>query len=163
MDLNEAEIQVLASLQEADSHNQPTDRATLEKRAERYWIFLEDWSGHSCPQIEQGGGTFVNISSMNTVEPRAPYPMSMLRAALHSFAKLYGDRYAKHNISMNNLMPGFCANMSLSEFALDSIPARRLSTFEEIGQACVFLASGAARYINGQSILSDGGMNRGVH
>ncbi len=43
--------------------------------------------------IEQGDGAFVNISSMNTIEPRAPYPMSMLRAALHSFSKLYGDRY----------------------------------------------------------------------
>ena len=112
--------------------------------------------------IEQRGGSFVNISSMNTVEPRAPYPMSMLRGALHSFAKLYGDRYARHNINMNNLMPGFCENVNLSELARKSIPAQRPATFEEIGEACVFLASKGARYINGQSILSDGGMNRAV-
>lgn len=112
--------------------------------------------------IEQNGGAFVNISSMNTVEPRAPYPMSMLRGALHSFSKLYGDRYARYNIRMNNLMPGFCENVNLSEFARQSIPAQRPATFEEIGQACVFLASYEARYINGQSILSDGGMNRAV-
>ncbi len=112
--------------------------------------------------IKQGGGAFVNISSMNTVEPRAPYPMSMLRGALHSFAKLYGDRYARHNINMNNLMPGFCENVNLSEFARKSIPAQRPASFEEIGKACVFLASEGARYINGQSILSDGGMNRAV-
>jgi len=112
--------------------------------------------------IDQDGGAFVNISSMNTIEPRAPYPMSMLRAALHSFSKLYGDRYARHNIRMNNLLPGFCENVNLSEFARTSIPAQRPATFEEIGQACVFLASDAARYINGQSILSDGGMNRAV-
>ena len=112
--------------------------------------------------IKQGGGAFVNISSMNTVEPRAPYPMSMLRAALHSFAKLYGDRYARYNIRMNNLLPGFCENVNLSEFAMRSIPAQRPATFKEIGQACVFLASDGARYINGQNILSDGGMNRAV-
>ena len=112
--------------------------------------------------IEQNGGAFVNISSMNTVEPRAPYPMSMLRGALHSFSKLYGDRYARYNIRMNNLMPGFCENVNLSEFARQSIPAQRPATFEEIGQTCVFLASYEARYINGQSILSDGGMNRAV-
>ena len=112
--------------------------------------------------IDQNGGAFVNISSMNAVEPRAPYPMSMLRAALHSFSKLYGDRYARYNIRMNNLLPGFCENVNLSEFAQKSIPAQRTATFEEIGQACVFLASEAARYINGQSILSDGGMNRAV-
>ena len=112
--------------------------------------------------IEQGGGAFVNISSMNTIEPRALYPMSMLRGALHSFSKLYGDRYARHNIRMNNLLPGFCENVNLSERARREIPAQRPATFEEIGQACVFLASDGARYINGQSILSDGGMNRAV-
>ena len=112
--------------------------------------------------IEQGGGAFVNISSMNTVEPRAPYPMSILRGALHSFSKLFADRYARHNISMNNLMPGFCENVNLSEFARQSIPAQRPATFEEIGKLCVYLASEDSRYITGQSILSDGGMNRAV-
>lgn len=112
--------------------------------------------------IDQGGGAFVNISSMNTIEPRAQYPMSMLRGALHSFSKLYGDRYARHNIRMNNLLPGFCENVSLTEFARRSIPAQRPASFEEIGQTCVFLASDGARYINGQSILADGGMNRAV-
>jgi len=42
--LSEAEIQVLASLQAAELDATPTDRATLEKGGERYWIFLEDWS-----------------------------------------------------------------------------------------------------------------------
>ncbi len=44
MNLSEAEIQVLASLQAAELDATPTDRATLEKGGERYWIFLEDWS-----------------------------------------------------------------------------------------------------------------------
>ena len=112
--------------------------------------------------IRQGGGAFVNISSMNAVEPRAPYPMSMLRATLHGFSKLFGDRYARHNVRMNNLLPGFCENVNLSESARRSIPAQRAATFEEIGQLCVFLASDAARYMNGQNLLSDGGMNRAV-
>lgn len=112
--------------------------------------------------IEQGGGAFVNISSMNTVEPRALYPMSMLRGALHGFAKLYGDRYARYNIRMNNLMPGFCENVGLFPVALRSIPAQRPATFAEIGKICAFLASDAAAYVNGQNILADGGMNRAV-
>ena len=112
--------------------------------------------------IKQNGGAFVNISSMNAVEPRAPYPMSMLRATLHSFSKLYSDRYARYNIRMNNLLPGFCENVNLSEAARQSIPAQRPASFEEIGQTFVFLASEAARYINGQNILADGGMNRAV-
>ena len=112
--------------------------------------------------IKQGSGAFVNITSMNTVEPRAPYPMSMLRGTLHSFAKLYGDRYARYKIRMNNLMPGFCENVNLSEVARKSIPAQRPASFSEIGQVCAFLASEGSAYINGQSILADGGMNRAV-
>jgi NAD(P)-dependent dehydrogenase (short-subunit alcohol dehydrogenase family) len=112
--------------------------------------------------IAQGGGAFVNISSMNSVEPRAPYPMSMLRGALHSFAKLFADRYARHNIRMNNLLPGFCENVNLSSFARRCIPAQRPASFSEIGKACVFLASDGASYINGQNLLADGGINRAV-
>jgi NAD(P)-dependent dehydrogenase (short-subunit alcohol dehydrogenase family) len=120
-----------------------------------------------CPAQKKGllgsGGTIPDSTkSRNFIEPGAPYPMSMLRAALHSFSKLYGDRYARYNIDGNNLLPGFCENVNLSEFAQSSIPAQRPASFEEIGQSCVFLASEAARYINGQSILSDGGMNRAV-
>ena len=44
MNLTEAEIQVLASLQAAELDAAPTDKATLERGGERYWIFLEDWS-----------------------------------------------------------------------------------------------------------------------
>jgi len=43
-DLNEPEIQVLASLQQADDESLPADRASLEKGGERYWIYREDWS-----------------------------------------------------------------------------------------------------------------------
>ena len=45
MDLSEAEIQVLASVQAAQLDAAPTDRESLEQGGERFWIFLEDWSG----------------------------------------------------------------------------------------------------------------------
>lgn len=44
MNLNEAEIQVLASLRRAELEGKPRDRATLEKTRQRYWMFCEDWS-----------------------------------------------------------------------------------------------------------------------
>ncbi len=112
--------------------------------------------------VKQKMGAIVNISSMNTVEPRSPYPMSALRGALHAFTKMYTDHYARHNIRMNNLMPGFCENVNLSDRALHEIPAGRAALFTEIGDACVFLASEKSTYINGQNILADGGMNRAV-
>ncbi len=114
--------------------------------------------------IAQNGGAIVNISSMNAPEPRPTHPMSVLRLALHGFTKLYADRYAPYNIRMNNLLPGFVLTPDavLSEEAVDSIPMRRSASLDEIGNACVFLASSASSYMTGQNILVDGGLNRSV-
>ena len=54
MNLSEAEIQVLATLQGAEIEEQPVDRASLEKGGEGYWIFLEDWSGAFSSLARQG-------------------------------------------------------------------------------------------------------------
>ena len=43
--MNEADIQVLASIRRAEVEGKSSDRATLESSADRYWKFLEDWSG----------------------------------------------------------------------------------------------------------------------
>ncbi len=44
MELSEAEIQVLASLDKARVENTGIDKASLESSGERFWIFLENWS-----------------------------------------------------------------------------------------------------------------------
>ena len=113
--------------------------------------------------VAQGGGAIVNISSMNATEPRPGYSqMSVLRASLHGFTKLFADKYARHNVRMNNVMPGYCENVAMSDAALRSIPIGRTARFDEIGRACVFLASDASSYVTGQNLLVDGGVNRAV-
>jgi NAD(P)-dependent dehydrogenase (short-subunit alcohol dehydrogenase family) len=113
--------------------------------------------------VVQGGGSIVNISSMNATEPRPGYAqMSVLRATLHGFTKLFADKYARHNVRMNNVMPGYCENVVMSEAARRSIPMGRPARFEEIGHTCVFLASEASSYVTGQNLLVDGGLNRAV-
>jgi len=44
MDLSEAEIQVLASIQKLKQEGAALNRAAIEARGERYWVFKEDWS-----------------------------------------------------------------------------------------------------------------------
>ncbi len=51
---SEAEVQVLASLRGAELEAQPTDRASLNKRGGRHWIFLEDWSDAFSSLAKQG-------------------------------------------------------------------------------------------------------------
>jgi len=43
-EMNEADIQVLASIRRAELERESSDRATLEAGADRYWKYLEDWS-----------------------------------------------------------------------------------------------------------------------
>jgi NAD(P)-dependent dehydrogenase (short-subunit alcohol dehydrogenase family) len=71
-------------------------------------------------------------------------------------------KYARHNVRMNNVMPGYCENVAMSDAALRSIPMGRTARFDEIGRACVFLASDASSYVTGQNLLVDGGVNRAV-
>ncbi len=54
MNLSEAEIQVLASLRRAEIEAEPSDKATLEKHGERYWVFREDWSNAYSSLIDRG-------------------------------------------------------------------------------------------------------------
>ena len=63
---------------------------------------------------------------------------------------------------MNNLLPGFVAFDPLPEGVAHSIPMNRAATLEETGRTAAFLLSPDAGFITGQSILLDGGMNRGV-
>ncbi|GJL80752.1 MAG: hypothetical protein DHS20C01_03860 [marine bacterium B5-7] len=44
MNLSEAEIQLLASIEEASSHGITASRKILEERSDRYWVFKEDWT-----------------------------------------------------------------------------------------------------------------------
>jgi NAD(P)-dependent dehydrogenase (short-subunit alcohol dehydrogenase family) len=109
------------------------------------------------------GGAIVNVSSFTSLEPRAGYPqMSVLRGALHGFTKLYADRYAREGIRMNNVLPGYCENVAMTDDARRSIPMARQASFDEIGQTCVFLASAASSYVTGQNVLVDGGLVRAV-
>jgi NAD(P)-dependent dehydrogenase (short-subunit alcohol dehydrogenase family) len=64
------------------------------------------------------------------------------------------------HVRVNNVVPGYCENVPMSDSALRSIPMGRTARFDEIGQTCVFLASDASSYVTGQSLLVDGGVNR---
>ena len=54
MSLSEAESQVLATLKRAESEGSASDRQSLEKSGERYWIFKEDWSDAYPALLDKG-------------------------------------------------------------------------------------------------------------
>lgn len=113
--------------------------------------------------IKQGGGSVVNISTFAAFEPSPVFPISAcMRAALGSYIKLYADKYAKENIRINNVLPGFVDSKPVHEKFLKDIPMGRYGKVEEIAKSVKFLLSDDASYTTGQNIRVDGGITRSV-
>ncbi|HYH44140.1 MAG TPA: SDR family oxidoreductase [Thermoanaerobaculia bacterium] len=112
---------------------------------------------------EQGRGAFVNISSFAAREPALTFPVSAaLRAALGNFAKLFAQRYGAAGLRMNNLLPGWIDTHPVASETQRVIPMGRAGTAEEVAKVAAFLLSDDASYVNGESLLVDGGLVRTV-
>jgi len=110
----------------------------------------------------QKAGAVVNISSAFAFEPEADFPMTVLRAGLTAWTKLYADLHAKDGIRMNALLPGFTDSLPEKDARRARIPMGRYARAGEIANAAAFLASDKASYITGQSLKVDGGLTRAM-
>ncbi|HKT95384.1 MAG TPA: SDR family oxidoreductase [Paraburkholderia sp.] len=112
---------------------------------------------------KQQGGVVINISTAWAFEPSEMFPTStVFRAGLASYTKLFADSQARHNIRMNNVLPGWIDSLPALEERRESVPLQRYGTSEEIAATIAFLASDGAAYITGQNIRVDGGVTRSV-
>jgi len=133
------------------------------------------------PMIERRFGRIVNITSSAA---KAPVDILCLsngaRAGLSGFAGGAARQIARHNVTLNNLLPGKFdtgrlrsnntaraqrAGISLQEEVerqAQAIPAGRFGDPAEFGEACAFLCGARAGYITGQNILIDGGAYPGL-
>jgi 3-oxoacyl-[acyl-carrier protein] reductase len=87
------------------------------------------------------------------------------KAGMVGMTKSLAAELASRNVTANCIAPGFIATPmtdALTEAQkkaiLDSVPARRLGTSEDVAAAAVFLASGEAAYVTGTTIHVNGGM-----
>ena len=126
--------------------------------------------------IERKFGRIVNITSRSVKSPLAHLGLSNgARAGLTGFVAGLSRQVAKHNVAINNLLPGpfatkrqvdgmtkLAANAgqdyeTFSRARMAEVPANRFGTPEEFGRACAFLCSEHAGFIIGQNVLMDGG------
>ena len=116
----------------------------------------------------QGWGRIINVTSLSVREPVLNLTLSnAFRAAVTGFAKTLSTEVVAAGVTVNNVAPGYTATERLEELFEDegakdkliqSIPAKRFATPEEIAAAVAFLASAGAAYITGQTLLVDGGV-----
>ena len=108
---------------------------------------------------KQKNGSIINISTYATFEPEKDFPTSgVVRASLSSFTKIYSDEYAKFNIRINNILPGFINSLSTDKEFIKRIPLKRIGKVEEISALVELLASEKGSYITGQNIHVNGGL-----
>ncbi len=126
-------------------------------------------------------GRIVNITSSAV---KAPIDMLGLsngaRSGLTGFVSGLARKTVRHNVTINNLLPGiFATDRLLNNFAAmakkanmtpeayakqreDALPAGRLGNAEEFGQLCAYICSAQASYITAQNFLIDGGAYPGT-
>jgi len=87
------------------------------------------------------------------------------KAGIVAMSKSLAIEYAKKNINVNCISPGFIkTNMTdkidekFKEAILSKIPSSRLGEPEDIANAVLFLASSQSDYINGETLHVNGGM-----
>ncbi len=112
---------------------------------------------------KQRKGSIINISTYAIFEPEKGFPTSgVMRAGLSSFTKIFSDEFAKYNIRMNNVLPGFIDSLNTKGEYIKRIPLKRVGKVSEISSVISFLASDESSYITGQNIRVDGGITRSV-
>lgn len=107
------------------------------------------------------GGKILNISSINSFQSSInPYYVS--KSAVNAITRGFAKEYAKKNIIVNAIAPGYCASsinyQDVARNAYDDHSANtRIIVPEDIAELAFFLCSDAANGIVGQTIVCDGG------
>ena len=124
------------------------------------------------PQLEQSpAGRIVAITSLAAKEPTRHLALSnTFRPALSGWLKTLADELGPRGITVNCVAPGRIKTPRLEDLYpggptdehLQDIPLRRWGDPREFGDVVCFVASDRARYVTGQTIVVDGGLQRAL-
>jgi NAD(P)-dependent dehydrogenase (short-subunit alcohol dehydrogenase family) len=126
------------------------------------------WMAQACARVMQPGSTIINVASVFALTsgglPQAAYTAS--KAGLIGLTRDLAVQWTgRKGIRVVALAPGFFPSEMSDQFPdgyIDSqmarVPAGRVGDPDELAAAVVFLASPAAAYITGTTLVVDGGL-----
>jgi NAD(P)-dependent dehydrogenase (short-subunit alcohol dehydrogenase family) len=148
----------------------PATRETPDQFREVIDINLNGsyWMAQACGRVMQPGSSIVNVSSVVALSsgglPQAAYSAS--KAGLIGLTRDLAVQWTgRKGIRVNALAPGFFPSEMTDQFPgdyieswFDRIPSGRAGDPDELAAALVFLASSAAGYVTGTTLVVDGGL-----
>lgn len=132
------------------------------------------------PSTKTGGASIVNVSSVAAVGPGySPTAYAVAKAGVLHLTKCAATDLAKHGIRVNAIQPGFIntniftatleipeelktqAKAMIAQMSSNAQPVARGGQPIDIAEAVAFLASEAAGFVTGTSLIVDGGITLG--
>jgi len=137
----------------------------LDTNVKALWHLSKLFSSY-VGEVKERTGSIINIGSITawrTLKGQFPYAVS--KAAVKKATEVMALEGARYGVRVNSLAPGYILT-DVSRVLLESersdafragIPQRRYGEFEDLDGPLLLLASDAASYITGASIVVDGG------
>ncbi|KWV93707.1 SDR family NAD(P)-dependent oxidoreductase [Erythrobacter sp. AP23] len=132
------------------------------------------------PSTKKGGASIVNISSVAAVGPGySPTTYAVAKAGVLHLTKCAATDLAQHGIRVNAVQPGFIntniftasldipdelktqAKAMIAQMSSNAQPVARGGEPIDIAEAVAYLASDAAGFVTGTSLIVDGGITLG--
>ena len=143
-------------------------RATMAVNLDAVFSAAREAGRH---MVQQGGGTIVNVSSIDAIAPEAPMAAySVSKAAVSALTRAFALELGHLGVRSNAVAPGETLSAMTRDDAddprfvagyLPRIPMRRFAQASEQAAAICFLASDEASFVNGAILVVDGGQLSG--
>jgi 2-deoxy-D-gluconate 3-dehydrogenase len=139
-------------------------RATMAVNLDAVWLLSQ---AAARKMAERESGSIINIASVLSFQGGIRVPAyTAAKHAVVGLTKALANEWASHGITVNAIAPGYVTTHNTRALRADEarmrellarIPAGRFADPDEIAGAAVYLASPAARYVNGSVVSVDGG------